>query len=180
VKEEIRMKRRLLVLAAGLLAVAPAWGQALPGDIPQLELFVGGTYYRAGVSSGLNLAGWQTAFDYNVHKNVSVVLDLGGQYKTSSGSTLGVYQYMIGPRFKRRAGRLTAFAEGLVGGAAFHTPSHTQGAFAAGFGGGLDLRAGPVVSIRLFQIDSLHDHTPGYWRHDIRVGAGVVFKFPKP
>jgi hypothetical protein len=178
VREEMSMKRRMLVLAVGLLAATPAWGQMSPG-IPQVELFLGGSYYRAGVSNGTNLVGWQAAFDYNVYKHVSVVLDLGGAYKTSSGSTLGHYQYMIGPRFKRRAGRFTAFAEGLVGGVVDHTPLLTQGAFAAGFGGGVDMNAGRLVSIRLIQVDSIHDHMPGVWGHNIRVGTGVVFNFPR-
>jgi hypothetical protein len=176
----MRMKQRLFVLALGLLIAAPASAQVLPGSIPQTEVFVGASYYRAGISNGINLAGWQAGFDYNVHKHVSVVLDLGGAYKSASGSTLSLYQYMIGPRFKYRTGRFTAFAEGLVGGDAAHVPAHTHGAFATGFGGGLDLHAGRLVSIRLLQIDSIHDHTAGVWGHSIRVGVGVVFKFPKP
>jgi hypothetical protein len=174
------MKQRLWALAVGLLLAAPASAQMIPGSVPQTEVFVGASYYRAGVSNGLNLVGWQAAFDYNVHKHVSVVLDLGGAYKTINGTTLGLYQYMIGPRFKKRAGRLTAFAEGLVGGDAAHVPNHTHGAFAVGFGGGLDVYANRIVSIRILQVDSIHDHTAGVWGHSIRVGAGVVFKFPKP
>jgi hypothetical protein len=178
------MKRCLAVLALGLLLAVPAAAQMFPNVVPQTEVFVGASYYRAGVSNGLNLVGWQAAFDYNVHKHVSVVLDLGGAYKTisngTSGSyTVGLYQYMVGPRFKQRVGRLTAFAEGLVGGDAAHIPNHTHGAFAVGFGGGLDLYANRIVSIRVLQVDSIHDHTEGVWGHSLRVGAGVVFKFPK-
>ncbi len=173
------MKRCLVVLAFGLWMAVPAAAQVLPNRVPHTEVFVGASYYRAGVSYGINLVGWQAAFDYNVHKHVSVVLDLGGAYKTTSGGTLGLYQYMVGPRFKARRGRVTAFAEGLVGGDAAHVPNHTHGAFALGFGGGLDVSAGRIVSIRILQVDSIHDHTEGVWGHSLRVGAGVVFKFPK-
>ena len=174
------MKQRLLILAMGFLIGAPASAQMRPNVIPQTEVFVGASYYRAGVSNGINMVGWQTGFDYNVHKHVSVVLDLGGAYKSSSGTTLALYQYMVGPRFKARSGRLTAFVEGLVGGDAAHVPHPTHGAFATGFGGGLDVSAGRLVSIRILQVDSIHDHTAGTWGHSLRVGAGVVFKFPKP
>jgi uncharacterized protein (DUF779 family) len=174
------MKRCLAVLALGLLMAVPAAAQRLPMAIPQTEVFVGASYYRAGVTNGLNLVGWQSAFDYNVYKHVGVVLDLGGAYKTTNGTTLGLYQYMLGPRFKARRGRVTAFAEGLVGGDAAHVPNHTRGAFAVGFGGGFDVYANRIVSIRILQVDSIHDHTEGVWGHSLRVGAGVVFKFPKP
>ena len=174
------MKRCLVVLVLGLLMAAPAAAQGFPAAVPQTEVFVGASYYRAGVTNGLNLAGWQAAFDYNLHKHASVVLDLGGAYKRSNGATLALYQYMIGPRLKARRGRVTAFAEGLFGGDAAHVPNHTRGAFAVGFGGGLDVSAGRLVSIRILQVDSIHDHTEGIWGHSLRVGAGVVFKFPKP
>jgi hypothetical protein len=174
------MKRCLVVVALGLLIAAPASAQMLPTAVPKTEVFVGASYYRAGVSNGINLEGWQAGFDYNVHKHVSVVLDLGGAYKTTSGGTLALYQYMVGPRFKARRGRVTAFAEGLVGGDAAHVPNHSHGAFAVGFGGGLDVSAGRIVSIRILQVDSIHDHTEGLWGHNLRAGAGVVFKFPKP
>jgi hypothetical protein len=179
-KEEMGMRQRLFLLALGFLLAAPASAQIGLRAIPQTEVFVGASYYRAGVSNGINLVGWQGAFDYNVHKHVSVVLDLGGAYKSSSGTTLSLYQYMIGPRFKHRSGRLTEFVEALVGGDAAHIPNHTHGALATAFGGGLDLSMGRVVSLRLLQVDSIHDHTAGVWGHSLRVGAGVVFKFPKP
>lgn len=174
------MRKCLWVLAVCLGGVVPLAAQGLPMPLPQTEVFVGASYYRAGVSNGLNLAGWQTGFDYNVHKHVSVVLDLGGDYKSTSGGTLALYQYMLGPRFKFRTGRMTAFAEGLVGGDAAHVPNHTHGAFAVGFGGGLDLYANRLISLRVIQVDSIHDHTAGVWGHSVRVGAGIVFKFPKP
>jgi hypothetical protein len=170
------MKRHLLFLIIGLLAACPAFAQYPPAGIPTAEVFGGISYFRAGISEGGNLAGWQAALDYNVYKNASVVLDFGGQYKSVGGTTLSLYQYMIGPRLKYRTGRATGFIHGLVGGDATHFPGSTLGAFAAGVGGGLDVNVSSLVAIRVFQVDWIHDHTRDIWRQNLRGAVGVVFK----
>ena len=172
------MKRHLVLLTLGLLVACPAFAQQRTSGIPLAEVFGGVSYFRAGVTQGSNLAGWQAAIDYNLSKHVGVVLDFGGQYKSVDGTTLSLYQYMFGPRFKHRAGRVTVFAHGLVGGDAAHIPGSTQGAFAAGLGGGLDVNAGRLVAIRVFQVDWIHDHTRDVWTHNLRGAVGVVFKLP--
>ncbi|MGE5325454.1 MAG: hypothetical protein ACM3NO_00325 [Deltaproteobacteria bacterium] len=173
------MKSRFLTLAACVLCASPALAQLKP-PIPQTEVYVGGSYYRAGISNGTNLYGWQTEFDYNLSKHAGVVLDLGGQYKKTSGITIANYQYLIGPQLKRRAGSWTMFIHGLAGGNAVHVPGATRGAFAVGGGGGLDRSIGRIASIRVIQVDSLHDHFGGVWTHNLRVSAGIVFKFGRP
>jgi hypothetical protein len=174
------MKRCVLLLAFGLLVANPALAQMRTSGIPLAEVFGGVSYFRAGVTEGTNLAGWQAALDYNLSKHVGLVLDFGGQYKSADGSTLSRYQYMFGPRFKYRAGRATAFIHGLAGGDAAHLPGYTQGAFAAGLGGGLDVNVCSLVAIRVFQVDWIHDHTGGVWTRNLRGAVGVVFGFPKP
>ena len=173
------MRRRVLLLALGLLVANSAFAQVSASSIPLAEVFGGVSYFRAGVTQGSNLAGWQAAIDYNLSKHVGVVLDFGGQYKSVDGTTLSLYQYMFGPRFKHRAGRVTVFAHGLVGGDAAHIPGSTQGAFAAGVGGGLDVNVGSLVAIRVFQVDWIHDHTRDVWTRNLRGAVGVVFRFPK-
>lgn len=173
------MKRLLVLLAMVLLSVGPLAAQQGPLAVPSAEVFGGASYYRNGISNGTNFYGWQAGIDYNVHKNVGVVLDFGGQYERSAGVNTSRYEYMIGPRFKYRANRITAFVEGLAGGQSFRVPGASRGAFAAGGGGGLDLNLGPIVSIRLIQVDSIHVHTQPGWVHDVRAGAGVVLKFPR-
>ena len=174
------MKRHLLLLTIGFLFARPAPAQmasSTPGTT-STEVFAGGSYFRAGISPGTNLAGWQTAIDYNVFKHVGIELDFGGQYKSVNGTTLSLYEYMAGPRFMYRAGRTTAFIHGLLGGDASHVPGNTQGAFAAGVGGGLDVRVGKSVSIRIIQIDWIEDHTRNVWGQNLRGAVGVVFKLP--
>jgi hypothetical protein len=174
------MKRCALLSAFGLLFTSSVYAQVRTSSIPVAELFGGVSYFRAGVTEGSNLAGWQAALDYNLSKHAGVVLDFGGQYKKVDGTTLSLYQYMFGPRFKARRGRVTAFVHGLAGGDAAHIPGSTQGAFAAGVGGGLDVNVGSLVAIRLFQVDSIHDHSEGVWTHNLRGAVGVVFRLWKP
>jgi hypothetical protein len=174
------MRRHVLLFAFGLLVANSAFAQMGTSGIPLAEVFGGVSYFRAGVTEGSNLAGWQAAVDYNLSKHVGVVLDFGGQYKSVAGTTLSLYQYMFGPRFKHRSGHVTIFMHGLVGGDAAHVPGSTQGAFAAGLGGGLDVNVGSLVAIRVFQMDWIHDHTGGVWTRNLRGAVGVVFRFPKP
>jgi hypothetical protein len=173
------MRRRVLLLAFGLLVANSAFAQVSASSIPLAEVFGGVSYFRAGVTQGSNLAGWQAALDYNLSKHAGVVLDFGGQYKSVDGTTLSLYQYMFGPRFKHRSGRVTVFAHGLVGGDAAHVPGSTQGAFAAALGGGLDVNVSALVAIRVFQVDWIHDHTRDVWTRNLRGTVGVVFRFPK-
>ena len=173
------MKRLLVLPALALLVAGPLSAQQGPLSIPVGEVFGGASYYRNGLTNGINFFGWQAGIDYNVHKNVAVVLDFGGQYKRVAGVKSTHYEYMIGPRFKYRANHMTAFVEGLAGGQSLRIPGANRGAFAAGGGGGLDWNLGPIVSIRLIQLDSIHVHTQAGWVHDVRAGAGVVLKFPR-
>ncbi len=173
------MKSRFVILAACVLFAKPMFAQRRP-PIPQTEVFVGGSYYRAGISNGDNFYGWQADFDYNLSKHAGVVLDFAGQYKRTNGITIANYQYLIGPQLKHRSGRWTMFVHGLAGGDAVHVPNSTQGGFTVGFGGGLDMTVGRIASIRLIQVDSLHNHFGGTWDHNVRASVGVVFKFPHP
>ena len=174
------MKRYLLLLTIGFLFARPMLAQMASSatGTTTTEVFAGGSYFRAGISPGTNLAGWQADIDYNLSKHAGVVLDFGGQYKSSNGTTIGLYEYMAGPRFMYRVGHTTAFVHGLVGGDASHVPGSTIGAFAAGLGGGFDVKVGKSVSIRLIQIDWIEDHTRQVWRQNLRGSVGVVFKIP--
>ena len=177
------MKSRLLILAACILCASSALAQLTP-PIPQTEVYIGGAYNRLCFSncgsSPRNFFGWQTEFDYNLSKHAGVVLDLGGQYQKTPGITYANYQYMIGPQLKQRSGDWTVFVHGLAGGNAYHYPGATRAGFAIGIGGGLDRNNGRIAAVRLLQVDSLHNHYGGVWNHNLRVSAGIVFKFGRP
>ena len=176
------MKRLLILSALIVLAASPLAAQGGPVGIPLAEVFGGASYYHSSNGTGVNFVGWQSGIDFNVHKNVGVLLDFGGQYKRTGGIHTSLYEYMAGPRFKFRGNKKwTPFLEGLVGGQTLRVPGASRGSFAVGGGGGLDLNVNSIVSIRLIQVDSINarDHVTNGWRNDVRVGAGVVFKFPR-
>ena len=99
-------------------------------------------------------------------------------------------QFLFGPRFSFRRERVTAFAHALFGVNRTHLsgfvanqntfPSVSETDFAMGYGGGLDINAGKNIAIRLFQVDYVPVRTGVFgipWRQNLRVQAGVVFKF---
>lgn len=81
--------------------------------------------------------------------------------------------------------RFKPFGHALVGsaiarneftvGPGFRNFEFTETGFAAAFGGGIDIRAGDNIDIRLFQVDYnptwLFDRT----QHNFRIGVGIVF-----
>src|SRR5262249_36336878 len=120
--------------------------------------------------------GWQVNPDINLTKSIAVVFDVTGNHADIAGHTASIHGVMAGPRFKYRTDRMTYFAHGLLGGEAYHISTYTQGAFALGFGGGMDVRATDRFSVRIFELDSIHDVIEGVWGHNVRATVGVVFK----
>ncbi len=171
------MKKILLLLVAVAFVWLPAQAQV--------------TYSKADVFGGLALlstedingdnsrelfTGWQVSVAGNVHRNVGLVADFGGQYKTIEGFKLHAYSYLFGPRFNVRADKTTVFAEALLGGVRVGGEGFSQNLFALGFGGGVDVKASNRVSIRVIEFDWLPNHSEGYWsKKEVRILFGVVF-----
>jgi len=165
----------LLLLLAALFAI-PLSAQ---NDYPKAEVFGGFSFLRSG---GQNLAGWQGSVAGNFHRNIGVVGDFGGQYKSISGVGVSTYQFLLGPRFSVRGKGFTAFSHFLVGGvnigAGLEGVSVRASGLALGVGGGVDVNLGKSVAIRVMQLDWGATRVLGEWEtHNIRYGAGVVFKF---
>ena len=101
-------------------------------------------------------------------------------------------QFLFGPRLAKRTEKWTAFGHALFGvarlhqssftleGDSFRFPASTQTDFAMGYGGGIDLNTTERVAIRLFQVDYLPVRQESFaseWKQNLRVQAGVVFRF---
>ena len=110
---------------------------------------------------------------------------------TSTGDSLTLSAFTAGARYLPRLGRspLQPFGQALVG-LAHSSGTLVQGAnpaaanagaaFAANFGGGLDLRASRRFSVRLVEADYLvttFDNGSNNHQNNLRVGAGVVLRF---
>jgi hypothetical protein len=143
------------------------------------ELGASYMYMRADTSAGgLSLnAGVDFSLVRNVNRWVAVVGDVGGYH--AEGFRLGTY--MAGARFTARVKRVSLFGQALFGGA--HADAGARGfpayqnSVAWAFGGGLDYRVSSRIALRLGEVDYLQTRLGSSVQNNVRVGAGIVFRF---
>ena len=168
-------KTSFAFIALLLLPAASLRAQQPERQFPGAGIAHPPSFYWQPFYPGKNLLRWQADTEINLKKNVALALRLDRQSKSLTGLNVSFVEFLAGPRFKYRAHHVTLFAQALVGGVAAHAASSTRGGFAAGMGGGVDLRLNKYVTIRAFQLDSIHYHINGAWRHDLRGSVGIVF-----
>ena len=177
-----------------LLAFFSFTGAAFAQEGPRFDIFAGYSYVRDHPStssvSGFNLHGGSASVAYNANSWLSAVADFGGYHANNilaSGIDGTISTYLFGPRFSyRRHARFTPFAQTLFGvahasGNGFGVSS-TNNAFAASFGGGVDLRLTRRFSFRPAQVEYLLTRFPETTssretQNNLRVSTGVVFHF---
>jgi outer membrane immunogenic protein len=163
-------------------------------ETPKFDIFAGYSYVRdnpatSGVSS-FNLHGGSASVAYNVNHWLGAVADFGGYHANNilgTGIDGTLSTYLFGPRVSyRRFERITPFAQTLFGvahasGSGFGVTS-TDNAFAASFGGGVDVKLSHRFSIRPAQVEYLLTRFPEatsnrQTQNNLRVSTGVVFHF---
>lgn len=137
--------------------------------------------------------GWAMNLTRNLHRNVGVTADLAGQYGPRLGPielwwpqdvfcapvelhNFSSYQFLFGPRFSFREGRVTEYAHTLFGVSRLFG-GMPQTNFAMGFGGGVDISLNKRFSIRAVQADYIPEKGSHVWRHHVRLQTGIVLKF---
>ena len=177
-----------------LLAVFSIAAIASAQDVPKLDVFVGYSYFRdnpstPGVSS-FNLHGGSASVAYNANHWLSGVADFGGYHANNilgSGVDGTVSTYLFGPRISyRHHERFTPFAQTLFGvahasGSGFGATS-TSNAFAASFGGGVDVKVFHRLSLRAAQVEYLLTRFPETTtsretQNNLRVSTGLIVHF---
>jgi len=147
------------------------------GDYPKVEVFGGFSWQEIDVVGGGDerFNGWQASISGNFHKNIGLVFNSGGQYR----SGVQLYEYLVGPRLTVRIDEGTIFARALVGlnQARVSGLGISDTAFAIGFGGGADINLSDWGAFRLLQIDYIADRFSDEWNWNYRAGIGFVFKF---
>jgi hypothetical protein len=137
-----------------------------------------------------NLNGWEGSLEYKFTDSVGFLGDLGGSYGALSSSfgkaSSHINIYLVGPQIALPA-RVSPFAHVLIGvahqstdsgaGMGYFFPAHSGNAFAAALGGGLDVKATPLVWVRLIQVDYLPSNFFPNLHNQARVSAGVVLHF---
>lgn len=194
--------RKLLTLFSVLLLLTII---SAPKAYSQVELFGGYSHLGlkgapSGIGSSSNgwaggaylhlLGPWGVEADYSNHYGVSPpsLAPLDGSRYYVPGVTK-----LYGPRFTLALPRIHPFVHALFGtvhGAAAvaipNRPCTSQGcparaesesAFGMAFGGGLNVRATRHVWLRLVQIDYLRAQFTNNGQNDMRISAGLVFRF---
>lgn len=145
---------------------------------------------RAPDESAKSLNGFNTSLFYNFTPHVALGGDFSGAFGSDKSGTTDIslhrFTYLFGPQFNVFPNdKVKIFVHPLIGGvhdttkSSFGTSSDSfsANAFAMAFGGGVDVRVTPRVSVRVFQADYLPTHFGGAWQNNFRISTGVVFRF---
>lgn len=158
-----------------------AFAQATDDDYPRAEFYAGYSHLRrtSGTSTGFN--GFNASITGNVTKYIGLKGELSGHYNSTVGTSFSIYNFLGGLQVKNnsRSARLKPFAHALVGGARYKAStlgfgSFSETGFAMALGGGLDVRAGKHIDVRVIQADYNPARISGGTDHNFRLGVGIV------
>ena len=171
-------------------------GFALPAKAqdatPRFEAYAGYDYMRDNAtndithdppSQSVNGNGGSGQLEFNVTRLLGVVGDLGGYAVARSGfATTHQISYLFGPRVNFRRGRVTPFAQVLLG-AMWASDAIVLGsktAFAMTAGGGIDVTVSRHFAVRPVQAEYFLTKFPDgadNRQNNFRYSAGLVFRF---
>jgi hypothetical protein len=181
-----------------LIVLATGTGASAQDRLPKWEVSGGYTYLRANIVPScacFNTHGGTGSAAFHANNWLGLVGEFSGVHSgdvQSSGRDLTVFTYQFGPRISMGRGRrATPFAHALFGGgrasgSLYDVPIHGRSgtgpdnSWAVTLGGGLDVKAGSRVSIRVFQVDWMHTrfhNGDNNQQNNLRVSTGIVFRF---
>ena len=188
------------LLFAALLIALPHVVKAQ--QIEGIEIFGGYSYLQNNISStyspfygvpttfGSNFAmnGWQASITEKATDWLGLTQEFGGSYGTRNlrgfNNHFSTFSILSGPRFYYQGLKgVTPFVHALFGyeQTAVEIKSEnlkvTGSSYAMAFGGGLDVTVSKGLAIRLIQADFYRPQVFGSSQNDLRVSAGIVFRF---
>jgi opacity protein-like surface antigen len=185
----MRNSLAVVSLFAATCAAPALWAQE---QASKLELYGAYDYVRynanpkiSGVppSESFNANGGSGQIEYNVNNWLGLVADFSGYAVARRGlATTHQISYLFGPRVNLRRGRVTPFAQVLLGGA-WAEDGITFGpvtAFGMTAGGGVDLSLSRHVAIRPVQAEYFLTKFPdgnNNLQSNFRFSAGIIFRF---
>ena len=174
------MKRYSLICSFAALSLLPVIAVA-QYDTPKVDLAMGYSYLNVHPTKSLITSFSMNGGGIGLVYNLGTVLGIKGDFmgyrgsNTVSGSKNSVttdptlFTYLFGPHFKKRNHRVDYFGEALFG--AGHTSAswsqlyyisgipgtvyNSNNSFMMEYGGGLDWKLSPNISIRPFEVDYL-------------------------
>lgn len=140
--------------------------------------------------NGFTMQGAGAQFQVRAWRGLGLVADLAGLHAGNIHSThvgLDLLTYTFGPRYTWRPGRMSFYAQGLVGvahgynGLFPHSGAEkdTANSVAALAGGGIDVALGRHTALRLVEADWLRTELPNSTnntQNTLRLGFGLVFR----
>ena len=144
-----------------------------------------------GASRQSSADGWDADVAYNALKNVSLVADFSGSYKSAintaavTNGQIHIYNVLLGPRISSKTGKVTPFAEFLLGfnhtSAGNGTTTLVSRGFAMAPGGGIDVSVTDHISVRVIKFDYLLDRV-GFGGtnmnlNNFRISVGAIYNF---
>ena len=146
-------------------------------------------------SKRVSYNGFDVEFNQNVTRHIGIVTSFSGTYDNTGyfdqvsrrtfNSRVQRYDLLAGPRFNWRPSGVTPFVHALFGVSHVHVKfddcplvprAKSDTAFAAAFGGGLDVHAGEHLDVRVVQVDYLPTFFNGKRQDNIRATAGIKIK----
>ncbi len=186
-------KSLMVVLLLVTMGAAPAL--RAQDDPSKIELYGGYSFIRFNVNANVsgqppsqmfNSNGGAGELVFNANSWFGVLGDVGGYWatSTSNGSIHGAaIPYLFGPRVNLRRGKITPFAQVLLGGVVTSSGIEQigwQSHFAMTAGGGIDVRLSKHFSIRPVQAEYFMTKIPdglNNRQNNFRLGAGIVIRF---
>jgi hypothetical protein len=179
---------------------------AIGQETPKAEVFGGFSYFHTERGGNLygwnasvagNLNNWfGLVADFGGHYNSessrsSFILPGVPSSSFRLESKANIHTFMVGPRFSyRKSDRITPFGHILIGGIRNHIKSEfqsdlignssftdTQTTVAGAVGGGLDVKLGSSVALRVIQADFVLTHFFSTPQSNARVSIGLVYRF---
>lgn len=133
------------------------------------------TRASSSLSSRQNMNGWYGSITGNFNKNVGMTAELSGQYKKVSGTgSVHLSSILAGPQISTTRGKWTCFGHGLFGFTHAGGDVQNDRSLAMAFGGGVQVRATKLISVRLGQLDYFHTNFKESGQNNLRFGAGIV------
>jgi hypothetical protein len=188
------LRRTCWIVAVCCLAVifpGAARAQRAAGTSSQLDVSVDYSYVHASspnTAFGDVLQGGSVSVAYKFHWHWGVAGDFGGYVYTglNPGSTAELTTYMVGPRYTvGSSNRFSPFVQVLAGGsrltAHFGSSEGAENGFAMAVGGGVDVRVGHHIAVRVLQAEYLmtrfwYANTGDENQNTLRLSAGIVFR----
>jgi hypothetical protein len=165
--------RRLILLTACFLLVTLAC-QAQTTS-PEVTLY--GGYNYTHTDSSLDMNGFDISGSFRATDNIYIKGDFKTGFKQAYGRDFHLFTYTAGPVYSFRAHRqVRPFAEVLLGGARFGGEGPSDNAFAAQFGGGLDVSR-RRWGLRVIEVDYLYTHFLSAGQSNLQISTGVLWHF---